>query len=103
MPTYNLQVDDTGKTLGPVSEEQFKPPLKPASPLDTLNEKQKGLATLTPLDRSMHMWRRVQCMLCCHVMHAHVAEGTLHNAVLSCGVGFSACCVVMSLLMVDCK
>ncbi|GAX80129.1 hypothetical protein CEUSTIGMA_g7567.t1 [Chlamydomonas eustigma] len=57
-------VDDSGKTLGPVTEEQFKPPLKAASPLDTLNEKQKGVATLTPLDRSMHMWRRINpgCM-----------------------------------------
>lgn len=54
-----LWVDAKGEVLGPVSTESFKPPEKSTSPLDMCNEKQLAVATMTPLERSMHMWRKV--------------------------------------------
>ena len=47
-------VDATGQSLGPVSTEPFKPPMKATSPVDMLgNEKQAAIATMQPIERSM--------------------------------------------------
>jgi hypothetical protein len=58
-------VSDKGETLGPVSEQKFetKPPaVDPLSGLTT--EKQIFMASLSPVDRSTNIWRRVNpgCM-----------------------------------------
>jgi len=55
-------VDSKGEVLGPVTTETFKPPEKPASSLDMCNEKQLAVASMTPLERSMHMWRKVRAL-----------------------------------------
>lgn len=57
-----MWVDTKGETLGPVTKESFKPPMKSTSPLDLCNEKQAAVATMTPLERSMHMWRKVRML-----------------------------------------
>ena len=48
--------------LGPVSpaatQERSGP--RTLTGLEGLNEKQTAAATMTPIDRSMHMWRKVQ-------------------------------------------
>ena len=56
---------ETMQSLGPVSTEPFKPPMKATSPVDMLgNEKQAAVATMQPVDRSMYMWRKINpgCM-----------------------------------------
>ena len=55
-----IWVDTKGEVLGPVTTETFKPPEKSTSPLDMCNEKQLAVASMTPLERSMHMWRKVR-------------------------------------------
>ncbi|KAG1659214.1 hypothetical protein FOA52_008983 [Chlamydomonas sp. UWO 241] len=58
-------VDNKTKTdLGAVTDEPFTKPLREAGQFDTLNEKQIAVAALTPNQRSMHLWRKLNpgCM-----------------------------------------
>jgi hypothetical protein len=58
--TYvRAQVNASGEYIGPVTTEKFKEPMQEVTSVDTLNEKQRALAVLSPAERSMHLWRKL--------------------------------------------
>ena len=58
--TGAVQVDQNGDTLGPASTESYQAPDKTVTGLEGLNDRQVAAKTMSGMERSMQMWRKVQ-------------------------------------------